>query len=159
MSKVPVHLLPASVQTLVEQLIAAGFSLANATTGNGRRQLGDDSALSATEAREANRRDELIVLQQMPLDVLDITTVMLTRRESFETCTVKFTPSSLKVSEEADSTPVVASLPKHWPAACRKGAEAVLALGFMRRGDSLTFTKGNRTAKVPDGIEVEFGWC
>lgn len=159
MSKVPVNLLPASVQTLVERLTAAGFTVVSATTGNGRRNLGDDSEPTAAERAEATRRDELIVLQDMPLDVLDITHVRLTRRQSFETCTIEFTPSSLKVSEQADSTPVAVSLPAHWPAACRAGAQAIAALGYSRRGDSLTFIKGNRTTDGPDGISVGFSWC
>lgn len=159
MSKVPVHLLPASVRTLVELLSEAGFQVAHATTGNGRRNLGDDSEPTAAEAAEASRRDALIVLQDMPLDVLDITTVTLTRRQTFETCTIKFTPSSLKATENADSTPVVAALPSHWPETSRKGAQAILAIGYKRHGDSLTFTKGNRSAKMPDGVEVTFSWC
>jgi len=159
MSKVPVHLLPQSVQTLVHLLEAAGFTVANATTGNGRRNLGDDSPPTASEAAEASRRDYMTVLQQMPLDVLDITSVVLTRRQTFETCTIKFTPSSLAATENADSTPVVAALPSHWPETSRKGAQAILAIGYTRHGDSLTFTKGNRNAKMPDGVEVQFSWC
>lgn len=156
MSKVPVHLLPASVQALVEVLVASGFAIVNATTGNGRRNLGDDSTPSAKEAQEAIRRDLASVAQGFDGDVLDITAVKLTRRQSFEDVTITFTPSGLKAAEEADSTPAVGTLPAHMPAACRKGAEAVLALGYRQQG--LMFTKGNHSAKMPDGIKVQFGW-
>ncbi len=157
MSKVPVHLLPPSVQTLVEQLVAAGFSLVNATTGNGRRQLGDDSALSADEKERKQRTDIATVAQGFDCDVLDITRVTLTRRQSFEDVSITFTPSGLKLAEQAESTPVAHVLPSHMPATCRKGAEAVLALGYKPHGH-LTFTKGNHGTHASEGVSVQFGW-
>jgi hypothetical protein len=43
------------------------------------------------------------------------------------------------------------------PETCRKAAEAILALGYKPHGH-LMFTKGNHSAKMPDGIKVQFGW-
>lgn len=157
MSKVPVHLLPASVQLLVERLVDAGFSLVNATTGNGRRNLGDNSELTGAEAAEAFQRDLATRAHGFGADVLDITSVKLTRRQSFEDVTITFTPEGLKAAEQADSTPAVAALPSHMPATSRQGAEAVLALGYKAHGH-LTFTKGDHSTRMPEGVKVQFSW-
>jgi hypothetical protein len=155
MSKVPVHLLPKSVQTLVEQLVAAGFSLVNATTGNGRRNLGDDGPLRADELQRALQTQ--LADECHDQSALDISAVRLTRRQSFEDVTITFDTAGLKAAGEADSTPVACVLPSHMPATCRKGAEAVLALGYRPHGH-LTFIKGNFRTQMPDGIRVQFSW-
>jgi hypothetical protein len=156
MSKVPVHLLPASVQALVEVLVASGFSIVNATTGNGRRQLGDDSKLSDDELKDAVRTQ--LADECHGQSALGLNHVRFTRRgNQFEDATITFDADGLKAAEQADSTPVVATLPGHMPATCRKAAEAILALGYKPHGH-LTFTKGDHSTKMPDGIQVQFGW-
>ncbi len=156
MSKVPVHLLPASVQTLVEVLINAGFSLVTATTGNGRRTLGDDSPMSADELQHAVQTQLADECHEQ--SGLGINHVRFTRRgRHFEDATITFDFDGLEAAEKADSTPVVATLPSHMPETCRKAAEAILALGYKPHGH-LTFTKGNHSKTVPDGIKVQFGW-
>ncbi len=156
MSKVPVHLLPASVQALVEVLVASGFSIVNATTGNGRRQLGDDSPMSSDEARRAVQTQ--LADECHGQSALGLNHVRFTRRgNQFEDATITFDDDGLKAAEQADSTPVVATLPGHMPDTCRAAAVAILALGYKPHGH-LTFTKGNHSNRMPDGISVQFGW-
>lgn len=157
MSKVPVNQLPATVVALVEQLIAAGFTFVSATAGNGRWDLCKEGE-PTIGAAEAFRSDLAAVAHGINADnALDITAVRLTRRQSFEDVEVKFTPAGLKAAEQADSTPVVATLPAHMPKTCRAGAEAVLALGYKPHGH-LTFTKGDHTSRMPEGVSVHFSW-
>lgn len=156
MSKVPVHLLPASVQTLVEALVAAGFSIVNATTGNGRRNLGDDGPLRDNELQRAAQTQ--LADECHDTSALGLNHVRFTRRGNhFESAVIEFDADRLAAAEKADSTPVVATLPGHMPQTCRKAAEAILALGYKPHGH-LTFIKGDHSTKVPNGIEVEFSW-
>lgn len=156
MSKVPVHLLPESIQTLAALLVSAGFQLTNATTGNGRYPLGQEE-LSDEQRAEALQRDLASAAQGFDGDVLDITAVRFSHRQTFEDCTISFTPADLKLGEDAPSAPVSATLPAHMPAVSRAGAEAILAIGFKPAGH-LLFIKGDHT-RVPTGIKVQFGWC
>lgn len=155
MSKVPVHLLPAAVQTVVQNLVDAGFTVTAAWTGNRRRQLGDDSPLSPTEAKraiETQLADECHDQSALGLFHVDLRR----RNNQFEEATIEFDSDGLKAAEQADSTPVAHTLPGHMPQTCRKGAEAILALGYRPHGH-LTFTKGDHST-MPVGISVRFGW-
>lgn len=158
MSKVPVpvHLLPESIQSLVALLVSAGFELTHATTGNGRYPLGPIE-LTDAEQQEAFQRDLASAAQGFDGDVLDITAVRFAHRRTFEDCTISFTPSDLKLGEDAPSIPVSATLPAHMPAVSRAGAEAILAIGYRPAGH-LLFIKGDHT-RVPTGIKVQFSWC
>lgn len=156
MSKVPVHLLPAAVQTVVTKLVEAGFTVTAAWTGNRRRQLGDDSPLSGDEAQrayETQLADECHGQSALGLFHVDLRR----RNNQFEQATIEFDSDAVKAAEQADSTPVAHTLPAHMPATCRKGAEAILALGYRPHGH-LTFTKGDHSTTMPEGISVQFGW-
>ncbi len=60
---------------------------------------------------------------------------------------------------KADSPDAVSLTP---PVTCRrrvaKAAEAILALGLQVAMAHLTFTKGDHSVTVPNGIQVQFGW-
>ena len=129
MSKVPVHLLPKSVQTLVEQLVAAGFSLVNATTGNGRRNLGDDGPLRADELQRALQTQ--LADECHDQSALDISAVRLTRRQSFEDVTITFDTAGLKAAGEADSTPVACVLPSHIRRVAKCRSSSRFSAGFL----------------------------
>ena len=156
MSKVPVHLLPDPVQTVVAKLVEAGFTVTAAWKGNRRRALGDDSPLTGDEAKravETRLADELHGQSALGLCHVDLRR----RGNNFEQATIEFDSDALQAAAKADSTPVEHTLPGHMPETCRKGAEAILALGYRPHGH-LTFTKGDHTLPMPQGISVEFGW-
>lgn len=156
MSKVPVHLLPAAVQTVVTKLVEAGFTVTAAWTGNRRRQLGDDSPLSTAEAKravETQLADECHGQSALGLFHVDLRR----RNNQFEEATIEFDSEAVEAAEQAGSAPVAHELPGHMPATCRKGAEAILALGYRPHGH-LTFIKGDHSSQMPQGISVRFGW-